>query len=120
MMAATLPLRTLTVDQTQINLYAELTGDANPLHLDAAFAATTAMGGIIGHGTMTSNLLWQVFAATGLTVTEMAVRFLAPVRPGDRLAAGGELEATGRYRVWVRNQDGVEVVAGHALAATAV
>ena len=114
MMAAELPQRVLLVDRAKINLYAELTGDANPLHLDASFAATTTMGGIIGHGTMTSNLLWEVFSAAGLAVTGMAVRFLAPVRPGDRLTAGGECEEAGRYRVWVRNQHDAEVVAGNA------
>ena len=120
MSARALPEIRFDVDRRKIALYAVLTADANPIHLDEAFAANTAMGGIIGHGSMTSNLLWQVLARAGLVATTMAVRFLAPVRPGDRLVAGGSVDATGTCRLWVRNQDGVEVLGGEAVTAARV
>lgn len=104
------------VEQHDIDLYAELTGDANPLHLDAAFAATTAMRGIVAHGTMSSNLLWQVSTEAGLCVIEMTVKFLAPVRPGDQLTAGGRRDSLGHYKLWVYNQHGIEVVGGQVIA----
>ena len=46
--------------------------------------------------------------------------FLAPVRPGDRLVAGGSVDAAGACRLWVRNQDGVEVLGGEAVTAARV
>ena len=80
----------LVIDQACINRYAELTGDANPLHLDATFAAGTRMGGIVAHGTLSSNLIWQMFDAAGLLVADVQVRFLVPVRPGDVITAEAE------------------------------
>ena len=104
----------LVIDQACINRYAELTGDANPLHLDATFAAGTRMGGIVAHGTLSSNLIWQMFDAAGLLVADVQVRFLVPVRPGDVITAEAEPLPAGGYRVRIRNQSGVDVAAGEA------
>ncbi len=109
-----IPPLSLVIDQARIRRYAELTGDANPLHLDAAFAATTRLGGIVAHGTLSSNLVWQMFDIAGMAVAEVQLRFLAPVRPGDVVTAEAEPLPDGGYRVRIHNQDGVEVVAGEA------
>lgn len=106
--------RSLRVDQAAIRRYAELTGDANPLHLDADFAATTRMAGIVAHGTLTSNLVAEMFDAAGVCVVELQLRFLAPVRPGDVVTAEAQALPDQGYRVRVCNQAGVEVVAGEA------
>ena len=108
------PPLSLAIDQARIRAYADLTGDANPLHLDAAFAATTRLGGIVAHGTLGSNLVWQMFDAAGVDVAEVQLRFLAPVRPGDTVTAVAEARPEGGYRVAIRNQHGQEVVAGTA------
>ncbi len=105
----------LLVDRPRIALYAALTRDANPIHLDDAFAATTEMGGVIAHGTMSSNLLWQVCAEAGLNVMDMQVRFIAPVRPGDVLTAGGDISAAGHCSLWIRDQSGRDVVTAQAV-----
>lgn len=107
----------LAIDQALIREYAELTGDFNPLHLDAAFAATTPMGGIIAHGTLSMNLIWQSLAATlGNAVygASLDIRFIKPVRLGDRVSAQGRADAAtpGRYHVWVENQNGEKVIEG--------
>lgn len=112
-----IPSLSLVIDQARIRRYAELTSDANPLHLDAAFAATTRLGGIVAHGTLSSNLAWQMFDAAGVAVVEVQMRFLAPVRPGDVVTAEAEPLAEGGYRVRIRNQHGAEVVAGEARCA---
>src|SRR3546814_7478448 len=101
----------MDVDQAAIDAYARITDDFNPVHTDPAFAATTAMGGVIAHGTMSLNLIWQMAArnfGTDLTQVGMKIRFVAPVRPGDRVAAGGRpsVGEPGSYDVWVRNQRG--------------
>src|SRR3546814_9885369 len=109
----------MDVDQAAIDAYARITDDFNPVHTDPAFAATTAMGGVIAHGTMSLNLIWQMAAqnfGSDLTQVGMKIRFVAPVRPGDRVAAGGRPSASepGRYDVWVRNQRGENVIAGRS------
>lgn len=112
------PIR-LSVDMAAILAYADITDDFNPLHVDPVFAASTPMGGVIAHGTMSANLILQSIVATfgraatrGLTLD---IRFAKPVRIGDALEAGGQPEAeTGTWRVWVRNQDGVAVIEGTA------
>ena len=109
----------LDVDQATINRYAAVTGDYNPIHVDPEFAATTEMGGVIAHGTMSLNLIWQALERTlsgeELRVVELDIRFRRPVRIGDRIEAGGELAADGRsYQVWARNQKGEHVIEGTA------
>lgn len=105
------------VTEEAILAYAALTGDRNPIHVDAAFAAATPMGGRIAHGTMSLNLLWQSVVATlgedaafGL---ELDIRFVAPVRIGDVVEAGGEALPDGTvWNVRVRNQRGEDVITG--------
>jgi acyl dehydratase len=110
----------LTADPEVIRAYAELTDDFNPIHLDPAFAATTAMGSCIAHGTMSICLLWKALFRTfgdgaGTRVT-LDVRFVKPVHAGETIHAGGELQddKSGCYTVWVRGDDGVERVVGTA------
>jgi 3-hydroxybutyryl-CoA dehydratase len=68
---------------------AELIGDFNPLHVDAAFAQSSRFGGRILHGVLTSALMSAPFgnlvSGTALGYLEHDARFLAPVRPGDTL-----------------------------------
>jgi len=110
----------LVVDMPAILAYAEITGDFNPLHVDPAFAATTAMGQPIAHGTLSMNLIWQSIAATvgndraGRSTID--IRFARPVFVGDRVEAGGRAVdgQAERYDVWVRRQDGTNVIEGTA------
>ena len=110
----------LTVDQAKIRQYAEITDDFNPIHLDAEFAAKTPMKGVIAHGTMSMNLIWQAITGTfGMDAAggaELDIRFIRPVRLGDVVTAGGEAssEGGGRFKVWVRNQAGEPVIEGTA------
>ena len=110
----------LCVDREAILRYAEITGDYNPIHVDPAFAAKTPMGGVIAHGTLSMNLLWQSLAATfgaaALRGAALEIRFVKPVREGDTVEAGGRAagDATGSFEVWVRNQNGENVIEGGA------
>ena len=84
---------TLKVDQSVIALYAELTNDFNPIHLNTEFAAKTAMGGVIAHGTMSIGLIWATLEKTlgsaAIPKIELDVRFIKPVRNYEHLIAGG-------------------------------
>ena len=110
------PVR-LAVDEAAIQRYARITGDYNPIHVDPDFAAKTEMGGVIAHGTMSMNLIWQALerslGSEALRRIELDVRFRRPVRPGDLVEAAGEAEGDG-WRVWVRNQRGEAVIEGTA------
>jgi 3-hydroxybutyryl-CoA dehydratase len=108
----------LTVNREAILRYADITGDHNPIHVDPAFAATTAMGGVIAHGTLSLNLIWQALAVTcgreALQGAALDVRFVKPVRVGDTVQAGGRATDAGAasFDVWVRNQKGENVIEG--------
>ena len=106
---------TLDVRQAMLVAYGPLTRDSNPIHLDEAFAATTAYGRCIAHGTLSLNALWQSIDATFspeiAAAAAIDVRFTAPVFVDERLTGGGARTGAGRYDVWVRTPDR-EVIRG--------
>lgn len=111
----------MTISQANIDSYAALTNDFNPLHVDPEFAAGTAMGKTIAHGTMSVNLIWQALArsfdSNTLGRIDLDIRFLKPLFAGDDIEAGGRAdpEQPGRYQVWVNGSDGAPAIAGHAV-----
>jgi 3-hydroxybutyryl-CoA dehydratase len=122
-MYATLPEKRFYVDREAIRKYAAITRDNNPIHLDPAFAESTAMRGIIAHGTLSLSLIWQSLSdahwPTCRDVIRLDVRFLRPVREGDVVIAGGALkDPSGVYDVWVRVESATRneiVISGTAM-----
>lgn len=112
----------LSVDQATIARYAAMSGDYNPIHLDAEFASKTPFGRVIAHGSLSLNLVCEAiedtFGPFDVSALVLDVRFKAPVFAGDVVVAGGRLiEATKSeiiYDVWVRNQDEAEIIVGTA------
>ncbi len=113
------------VTQEDIALYAQVSGDTNPLHLDAAYAARTRFAEPIAHG------MFSVGAITAAIGTRLApdsvviylsqnLQFRRPVKAGDTVTATLTVTAvdTERNRVSldtvVTNQDGAEVIRGDA------
>ena len=93
----TLPPHTHHVDQPLIALYAEISGDHNPLHTDPAFAAGTHFGRTIAHGMMTLAFLSAALESwagpawpNGGTID---VTFLSPVYPGEDVIVSGTVMA---------------------------
>lgn len=105
-----------------IEAFATASGDMNPVHLDDAYAATTRFGGRIAHGILTVGLISACIARTwpGCIYLAQQVRFVKPVRPGDRISAEVEVTAMDvqRSRITLRtvcvNQSGEQVVDGSA------
>ena len=101
----------LEVTAETIRSYADLTGDYNPLHLDPVFAASTPMGRVIAHGTMSICLLFssieRSFPGIRLDAMELDVKFTSPVYEGDHITAGGRRKDGGgnQFEVWVRAED---------------
>ncbi len=87
---------TRTVQARDIELFTEISGDRNPLHLDEEVAAATPFGRIVVQGGVTTAILNAVVAeelpGPGTVFLHTDWRFLAPVRPGDAIT--GRVEVT--------------------------
>ncbi|MCL4189175.1 MAG: MaoC family dehydratase [Rhodobacteraceae bacterium] len=93
------------VTDRDIALFAEVSTDRNPVHLDDAYARDTIFEGRIVHGMLTAGLISAVIGEQlpghGTVYLGQSLRFLAPVRPGDTVRAEVTVTAIdhGRRRV---------------------
>ena len=82
---------TKTIEQADINAFADVTGDHNPVHVDETFAQTTRFGRTIAHGMLTASLISSVLAnklpGPGSVYLGQTLKFVAPVYPGDQITA---------------------------------
>jgi 3-hydroxybutyryl-CoA dehydratase len=85
-----------TVTEADINMFAEVSGDFNPLHVNEEFASKTLFGGRIAHGAFSQALLSAAMARLpGLVVfISQSVKFHRPVRIGDTITATAEVTGT--------------------------
>jgi len=85
-----------TIGERDIQLFAAVSGDVNPLHLDPAYAATTAFGERIAHGMLTGAVVSAALAmelpGPGTIYLAQSLRFRLPVKIGDTVNV--ELEIT--------------------------
>ena len=82
---------TKTINDSDIQAFADVSGDHNPVHVDDAFAARTRFGRRIAHGMLTASLISAVLAnklpGEGSVYLGQTLRFVAPVFPGDEVTA---------------------------------
>jgi acyl dehydratase len=82
---------TKTIEQADVDAFAGVTGDHNPIHVDEAFAKTTRFGRRIAHGMLTASLISSVLAnklpGEGSVYLGQTLKFVAPVFPGDEITA---------------------------------
>ncbi|HDZ57118.1 MAG TPA: 3-hydroxybutyryl-CoA dehydratase [Pseudomonas xinjiangensis] len=111
------------VTERDLILFAEVSGDVNPVHLDEAFAAATAFKGRIAHGMFSGALISAAIACElpgpGTIYIGQEMSFMRPVRLDDEIRIELEvLEKLPRNRVRIAtrvfNQDGKQVVDGTA------
>jgi 3-hydroxybutyryl-CoA dehydratase len=80
-----------TITDDDIRMFADASGDHNPLHLDDEFARQTRFGRRIAHGMLSASLISAVIAhklpGQGSIYLGQSVRFVAPVFPGDTVTA---------------------------------
>ena len=126
--ASDLPVVSRAITQERLTAYAAASGDDNPLHLDADFAAGTRFGGIIAHGMLTlafiSEMMTREFAERWLAGGSLRVRFKGAAYLGDTVETWGvagksslrDAEGDCRsYAVGARNQStGEELITGTA------
>jgi 3-hydroxybutyryl-CoA dehydratase len=114
-----------TITQADIEAFAGVTGDRNPLHLDEAFARRSRFGRPIAHGVLVAGVisaaLGMVLPGPGAIYLSQTLKFLRPVFPGDTVTATVEVtayrEAKGivTLRTACTNQAGDPVVDGEAV-----
>ncbi len=83
--------------QEDIDLYAQLSGDDNPIHVDAEAAARSPFGGRIAHGMLTLSMivphLREIYRVTGTSTGIVygfdRIRFPSPVPSGSRIRVRG-------------------------------
>jgi 3-hydroxybutyryl-CoA dehydratase len=113
-----------TVTETDIYLYAGVTGDFNPAHIDEAYASGTFFKTRIAHGMLTagfiSTILGTRLPGPGTIYLRQELNFLAPVRMGDTITARAEVaeKIPEKNRVRLKttcvNQQGTLVLDGEA------
>ncbi|MEL6198448.1 MAG: MaoC family dehydratase, partial [Pseudomonadota bacterium] len=80
-----------TVTDHDIRIFAEVSTDRNPVHLDEDYAQETIFGGRVAHGMLTASLISAVIGEQlpghGSVYLGQSLKFLAPVRPDEEVEA---------------------------------
>lgn len=116
---------TKTVSEADIYMYAGVTGDVNPAHIDEVHASKTFFKTRIAHGMLLAGFISTVVGnrlpGYGTIYVRQEVNFLSPVRIGDTVTARAEVVEVMKEKNRVRlkttctNQNGKTVVDGEAL-----
>lgn len=114
-----------TVSESDIYLFAGVSGDMNPAHINEAYARTTFFKSRIAHGLLPagfiSNVLAMKLPGPGTIYLRQELNFKAPVRIGDTITAQVEVleiikeKKHVRLRTTCTNQDGTVVLDGEAV-----
>jgi len=116
---------TKTVTETDVALFAAISGDFNPVHVDAEFAKTSLFGRRVAHGPLTlalaAGVLGMHLPGVGTIAVTNHIDYRRPVFIGDTITTRGEVAEldpeANRARIaltWV-NQDGTLVADGYAV-----
>jgi 3-hydroxybutyryl-CoA dehydratase len=80
-----------TLTETDVILFAGISGDNNPMHIDEEYAANTRFGGRIAHGMLSASLISTVIGTRlpgpGAIYMGQNLKFLKPVKIGDTVTA---------------------------------
>jgi 3-hydroxybutyryl-CoA dehydratase len=114
-----------TVTESDVYLYAGVTGDLNPAHINEAYAETTFFKTRIAHGMLTAGFISAILGTQlpgpGTIYMRQELNFLAPVRIGDTITARAEViekdisKGRVRLKTTCTNQKGTDVLSGEAL-----
>jgi 3-hydroxybutyryl-CoA dehydratase len=113
-----------TISESDIYLYAGITGDFNPAHVNHVYAESTFFKTRIAHGMLSAGLISAVLAnqlpGPGTIYLKQELRFLTPVRIGDTIIARVEVielildKNRVRLKTVCINQEGILVLDGEA------
>ena len=115
---------TRVVDAADIEGFAQVSGDANPVHLDEAYAKTTIFGARIAHGMLAASYISAVLGmklpGPGVVYVSQSLRFRRPVKIGDAVTARATVTALDATKAratlaTVCQVDGKSVLEGEAV-----
>ena len=116
--------RSLTLTAEHVRKFAEISGDHNPLHFDAAFAARTKFGRLVVQGGLTTGLVHALVAmdmpGPGTVFLSQNWKFTAPVYIDDTITASAEVvsvhasKPVTQLNIRVTRQTGEVVLEGEA------
>ncbi len=116
--------RSLTLTEDHVAAYAKMTGDYNPLHFDADFAAGTKFGKLVVQGGLTTGILNALVAmdmpGPGTVFLSHDWKFTAPVFIGDTITGEAEIlslhptKPVTQLKITVTRQTGETVLEGEA------
>lgn len=116
---------TKTFSSEDVRAFAQISGDANPIHLDDDYAAGTRFGKRLVHGILTSGLVSAVLGmqlpGPGSVYIQQTLNFRAPVFIGDTITATvtltkiRESKPIATFETICTNQNGVTVIEGEAV-----
>jgi acyl dehydratase len=120
--------RSRTVTADDVELFARISGDRNPLHFDPAFAGRTRLGGLVVQGGLTTGLFNALVAmdlpGAGSVFLHQEWDYPAPVYVGDTVTAVATVidarsdKPITRSRCTARRSDGTVVLEGECLVYT--
>jgi 3-hydroxybutyryl-CoA dehydratase len=115
---------TKEVSERDVQMFAEISGDRNPVHLDHEFASATQFGERIAHGMLTGAFISAAIAmelpGPGSIYLGQTIRFTRPVKLGDTITINLEVTEKKEKREFVTlnceavNQEGKTVASGTA------
>ena len=113
-----------TITETDVYLFAGITGDFNPAHINAQYAANTQFKERIAHGMLSASLISTILGTSlpgkGTIYLGQQVKFLSPVRLGDTITATVKVKELVKEKnrvilhTFCANQEGDLVVDGEA------
>lgn len=116
---------TKTITETDVYLFAGISGDFNPLHLNEEYAKITPFKGRIAHAPIATSLIAPVLGlklpGLGTLAIESSSRYLYPCNIGDTITARGEVIAKEEdknlvtMKLTFTNQNGVLIADGHVV-----
>lgn len=116
---------TKKITAKEIETFADLSTDNNPIHLNEEYAKESIFGKRIAHGFLTASLITGVVGRKipgyGAIYMSQTFKFMKPVFIDDTLTAWAEVKEKRDdkknlvMRTWVENQEGVVVLDGEAL-----
>ena len=117
-------VRSLTLTAEHVAMYAQITGDHNPLHFDEAFTSKTKFGRLVVQGGLTTGLLHALVAmdmpGPGTVFLSQNWKFIAPVYIDDTITAEAEVlnvherKPVCQLKIVITNQNSQTVLEGEA------